>query len=69
MIRLFILITFLFLFSFAEEERVSSAALIKQKIEVKELKKELNILDDESIKFLCSHIVESSNFLSKTVLF
>jgi len=27
----------------AQEERVTSAALIKQKIEVKELKKELNI--------------------------
>lgn len=36
---------FLFLFSVlnAQEERVTSAALIKQKIEVKELKKELNI--------------------------
>ncbi len=38
-----ILATFLlFSFSFAQEERVSSAALIKQKIEVRELKKELN---------------------------
>lgn len=39
-------VVFLFLISFivlnAQEERVTSAALIKQKIEVKELKKELN---------------------------
>ncbi|WP_419764241.1 MAG: ATP-binding protein [Arcobacter sp.] len=31
------------------------------------LKKELDVLDDASINFLCSHIVESSNFLSKTI--
>lgn len=31
------------------------------------LKKEMNSLDDESLDFLCSHIVESSNFLSKTI--
>jgi len=31
------------------------------------LKKELDVLDGESVKFLCSHIVESSNFLSKTI--
>ncbi len=31
------------------------------------LKKEMNSLDDESLNFLCSHIVESSNFLSKTI--
>ncbi|WP_375723108.1 ATP-binding protein [Arcobacter sp. KX21116] len=31
------------------------------------LKKEMNSLDDESLDFLCSHIVESSKFLSKTI--
>ncbi|ADG92593.1 integral membrane sensor signal transduction histidine kinase [Arcobacter nitrofigilis DSM 7299] len=31
------------------------------------LKKEMNSLDDESLDFLCSHIVESSIFLSKTI--
>ena len=31
------------------------------------LKKELNNLDNESIDFLCSHILESSNYLSKTI--
>ena len=31
------------------------------------LKKDLDILDNESIEFLCDHIVESSNFLSKTI--
>lgn len=42
MIRYIFVLAFLLIFSHAEE-RVSSAALIKQKIEVKELKKELNI--------------------------
>ncbi|XPV52434.1 MAG: hypothetical protein ACNI3H_08560 [Halarcobacter ebronensis] len=34
----------------AQEERVTSAALIKQKIEVKELKKELNIFYNKKEK-------------------
>ena len=42
MFRFLFIITFVLTFLHAEE-RVSSAALIKQKIEVKELKKELNI--------------------------
>lgn len=43
MIRLFLICFFITTFSFAQEQRTSSAALIKQKIEIKELKKELNI--------------------------
>ena len=43
LIRLLLLSFLFFSILEAQEERVSSAALIKQKIEVKELKKELNI--------------------------
>ncbi len=49
MIRYLFLITFLLIFA-QSEERVSSAALIKQKIEVKELKKELNIFYNKKEK-------------------
>lgn len=41
MIRLFIVLVFIS-FSLSAQEKTSSAALIKQKIEIKELKKELN---------------------------
>ena len=49
MIRYLFVITFLLIFVQAEE-RVSSASLIKQKIEVKELKKELNIFYNKKEK-------------------
>lgn len=45
-----IILLFVFTSCFAANERESSAALIKQKIEIKELKKELNIFYDKKEK-------------------
>lgn len=48
--RLFVLFFLFFNIMEAQEERVSSAGLIKQKIEVKELKKQLNIFYNKKEK-------------------
>lgn len=50
MIRLLLVVFLFFSFLGAVEERVSSAALIKQKIEIKELKKQLNIFYNKKEK-------------------
>lgn len=50
LIRVLFLIFLALTVSSAEEERVSSSALIKQRIEVKELKKELNIFYNKKEK-------------------
>ncbi|WP_258239426.1 hypothetical protein [Arcobacter sp. LA11] len=62
----FILMFFLF-FSFleAQEERVSSAALIKQKIEIKELKKDLNIFYNKKEKEYQKRKKELETILTK----
>ena len=50
LIRLLLVFFLFFNFSEAQEERVSSAALIKQKIGIKELKKQLNIFYNKKEK-------------------
>ena len=64
MIRVFILTLFL-TFTYAAEERQSSAALIKQKIEVKELKKELNTFYNKKEKEYQVRKKELETLLSK----
>ena len=49
MIRIFIIALF-FIYASGAEEKSSSAALIKQKIEIKELKKELNVFYNKKEK-------------------
>lgn len=50
MIRVLLVFVLCFIFLEAQEERVSSAALIKQKIEIKELKKQLNFFYNKKEK-------------------
>jgi len=63
--RLLLICFTTFSFINAQEERVSSAALIKQKIEVKELKKELNVFYNKKEKEYQKRKKELETILSK----
>ncbi len=64
MIRLLIIALF-FIFAEAAEERTSSASLIKQKIEIKELKKELNVFYNKKEKEYQKRKKEIETLLAK----
>lgn len=65
MIRILFITIFMYIFLQAADERVSSAALIKQKIEVKELKKELNIFYNKKEKEYQQRKKELDTILAK----
>lgn len=65
LIRLFLVFFLFFNFLEAQEERASSAALIKQKIEVKELKKQLNIFYNKKEKEYQERKKELETILTK----
>lgn len=65
MIRVLLVCFLTISFSFSQEERTSSAALIKQKIEIKELKKELNVFYNKKEKEYQERKKELETLLSK----